>query len=136
MRLKPAGGKGGNRTVPLECAENFCCIYTWSLRAGQGHGELSHKGRTREYEQSCGLGVGLGAASWRRRGGCNHAQEWAGQREREVPKNPGWQGCHGEVTVIKCLLCVCVCVCVCACVCVRERERGKEREGERERIRY
>lgn len=76
MRLRPAGGKGGNRTVPLECAENFCCIYTWSLHAGQGHGELSHAGRTRQCEQSCGLGVGLGAASWRRRGGCNHGHEW------------------------------------------------------------
>lgn len=52
--------EGGNRTVPLECAENFCCIYTWSLHAGQGHGELSHEGRTRQCEQSCGLGVGLG----------------------------------------------------------------------------
>lgn len=68
--------------LPLECAEMPFWEHTWPVWARQGDGEPSHKERSRQYQQSSGVGMGLGQCPGEVES--NHGQKLAvRQRERE-----------------------------------------------------
>lgn len=61
LPLSEASMGGGRQNGPYSWSVlRSSAIHPGPVHAGQDDGEPSHKGRTREYEQNCELGVGQG----------------------------------------------------------------------------